>query len=82
MAAQYEGWEWFYLDDEAENVGPFTTEELRSFYSEGGITDQTYGTFAHFKRKRKKMKIFLHSLFVSLPTIHSLSSVVVVCCLI
>ena len=38
----YNGWEWFYLDDQAENVGPFTTEELASFWQEGGINDETY----------------------------------------
>jgi hypothetical protein len=42
MAAQFEGWEWFYLDENAENVGPFTTEELVEFYSAQGITDDTY----------------------------------------
>ena len=41
---QFSGWEWFYLDDEAQNVGPFTTEELVEFYAAQGITDETYGT--------------------------------------
>ena len=41
---QFSGWEWFYLDDEAQNVGPFTTEELVEFYAAQGITDDTYGT--------------------------------------
>ena len=40
--AEFEGWEWFYLNDDAENVGPFTTEELTGFYAEGSITDDTY----------------------------------------
>ena len=34
--------EWFYLGDDAENVGPFTTPEIIEFYSQGGITDETY----------------------------------------
>ena len=33
--------EWFYLGDDAENVGPFTTPEIIEF-SQGGITDETY----------------------------------------
>ena len=40
--AEFEGWEWFYLNDDAENVGPFTTEELTGFYAEGSMTDETY----------------------------------------
>ena len=43
---QFEGWEWFYLDDDAENVGPFTTQELITFFSEGAITSETFGKFA------------------------------------
>ena len=39
---QFQDWEWFYLNDEAENVGPFTTEELQGFYAEGSMTDETY----------------------------------------
>ena len=42
MAAEFEGWEWFYLDDDAQNIGPFTTEELTGFYQDGSFTDETY----------------------------------------
>ena len=34
--------EWFYLGDNAENIGPFTTAEITEFYKDGGITDETY----------------------------------------
>jgi hypothetical protein len=38
----FEGWEWFYLDDDAQNIGPFTTEELQGFYQNEQFTDETY----------------------------------------
>jgi hypothetical protein len=34
--------EWFYLDGNAETIGPFTTPEIIEFYKDGGITDETY----------------------------------------
>ena len=41
---KYQGWEWYYLGEENENVGPFTTEELIEFYSAGAISDESYST--------------------------------------
>ena len=38
---KYEGWEWFYLDDEAENKGPLNTGQLVAFFSEGVVTSET-----------------------------------------
>ena len=38
---KYEGWEWFYLDDEAENKGPFNTGQLVALFSEGVVTSET-----------------------------------------
>lgn len=45
---QFNGWEWFYLDDEAQNIGPFTTEELQGFYQNEQFTDETYGKERNF----------------------------------
>ena len=42
MADAFSGWEWFYLDDEGENQGPFSTEELAAFYADGGLNDESY----------------------------------------
>ena len=30
------------MDDDAQNIGPFTTEELTGFYQDGSFTDETY----------------------------------------
>ena len=53
---QFNGWEWFYLDDEAQNIGPFTTEELQGFYQNEQFTDETYG-------KERNFCCFLRALF-------------------
>lgn len=36
------------MDDEAQNIGPFTTEELQGFYQNEQFTDETYGKERNF----------------------------------
>ena len=73
---QFEGWEWFYLDDDAENVGPFTTQELVTFFSEGAITSETFGKFAR-KAVLVTQRINKNVMCVSVKNINFYSSALI-----
>ena len=34
--------EWYYLDADADQLGPFTVDELKGFYAAEAITDTTF----------------------------------------
>eukprot|EP00946_MAST-07B_sp_MAST-7B-sp1_P001841 g1841.t1 len=40
--SSFEGQEWFYLDDEGEELGPFSIREIERFYAEGSVDKETH----------------------------------------